>query len=163
MQHLNVVYCGALCRQQRPRVHVPAEGPRGPEAGRESHAAVWSGQHAAGQRPGVLTEEPQVVSHTHTHPCLLKRVDFTVEDVKTKLTVWSCCLYQHSALRSHPPVHQLGADWLGATLWHPARPHQRLQGEEEDPAQHRAPHHAQGEEPLSANISSILESYLNVN
>lgn len=32
-QHLNAVFCGALCRQQRPRVHVPVEGPRGPEAG----------------------------------------------------------------------------------------------------------------------------------
>lgn len=40
---INVVVCGALCRQQRPRVHVPAEGPRGSEAGRESHAAVRPG------------------------------------------------------------------------------------------------------------------------
>ena len=69
-QRVNVLFCGALCRQQRSRVHVPAEGPRGPEAGWESHAAVWSGQHTAGQRPCVLAEEPQVdmqFSHTHTH------------------------------------------------------------------------------------------------
>lgn len=64
---VHMCVCGALCRQQRPRVHVPAEGPRGPEAGRESHAAVRSGQHAAGQRPGVLTQEPQVVTRTDTH------------------------------------------------------------------------------------------------
>lgn len=75
--------------------------------------------------------------------------------VAEKSLISLCCPSQHPALRSDPSVHQLGPDWMGAPLWHAACPHQRLQREEEDSAQHRASHHAQGGEHFLF-VSSLL-------
>lgn len=84
--------------------------------------------------------------YTHTHTPLAVQYYSGLRCMLEKSQICLCCPHQHSALRSDPSVHQLGPDWMGASLRHPARPHQRLQREEEDSAEHRASHHAQGKE-----------------
>lgn len=86
--------------------------------------------------------------HTHTHLAVQNNSGSgcTLDGGgRSKISV--CCLHQHPALCRDPSVHQLGPDWVGAPLRHPARPYQRLQRKEEDSAQHWASHHAEGEEP----------------
>lgn len=57
---------------------------------------------------------------------------------------WCFILYLYiSALQRRAPESGLGADWLGAKLWHPARSAQGLQGEAKSTAQHRVQTHAE--------------------